>query len=81
MVHTLWQCLCPHEAWMPTPPLVLCRHAVMVAIDAMGRRDLQLWPDWYQGVHWHRHRSSDGEQFTPQLVVLHPCCVDPADES
>jgi hypothetical protein len=37
------------------------RHAVMVAIDAMGRRDLRLWPDWYQGVH-HRHRNSDGEQ-------------------
>ena len=25
-----------------------CRHAVIVAVDAMGQRDLRMWPDWYQ---------------------------------
>ena len=58
---TCWPVIVVVWSRAPTLRLRPPRHAVMVAIDAMGRRDLRLWPDWYQGVH-HRHRNSDGDQ-------------------
>lgn len=44
----------------------------MVTVDAMGRRDLRLWPDWYHG---HRHRLRDGDDGTDMSRCQFVCCV------